>query len=162
MKRIVFLVTINLILALFQSSFFPQLFGVYYNVNLIFAFAYAFLASNKIKEALISILIGGLILDLLGFSIVGFTSLILTVLLYLAIFIRKYVFKSWVLQVVLVVLADYGYRLILKYPRVEITFDLFLGTVFTVLFTLLFYFLLKSNFYLNRATLDLKKGDYDS
>lgn len=105
MKRFFAILFINLLLVLLQLSFFGELFGVGFLPNLVLALAISLVLNDSNDMALLSGFLGGLLLDLLGFNIVGVSSLSITVLSGILILIRRSVSKSWIVNIAYVIFA---------------------------------------------------------
>ena len=114
MKRFFSLLIINIFLVLLQNSFFSEIFGVALNPNLIVGFAFALFFLDREDLYLMSGFLGGILLDLFGFSIVGLSALVITGILILFNYIRRYLFKGWVSNIVLVILGQILYVTLLS------------------------------------------------
>ena len=143
MRKTLYIIFINLILAVLQNAFFPELFGANFTPNLILAFGFSFLFINKEEEAGTSLLIGGLVLDLLSFNTVGLSSLSFLILLEISILIRKYLTKDLFMQVALIFATNAAYILVLSIKSHYFVnyFHIFLVSLFTCAISLIFYFL---------------------
>jgi len=114
MKRFISLLGINLVLVLLQYSFFRELFGANYNPNLVLALAFTLFFLDQEDLYLMSGFIGGIVLDLFGFSIVGLSALVITGTLILFHYIRRYLFRGWLSNIVLVILGQIVYVTLLS------------------------------------------------
>ena len=94
MKKALLLLFINLILVLLQISFFGELLPSVYVPNLILSFSFAILFADLSDASYMSAFIGGLMLDLLTFGIIGVSSLTFVGFLFLFSFVRRYVSKN--------------------------------------------------------------------
>ena len=101
-KGYVYLIFINTILALLQTSLFLELFGNNLNPNLILAFAFAFLVTDKTSLAFFSALSGGLILDSLSSTTPGLTTFVLVTLMGFSVLMRRLLLKNYASLLVLV------------------------------------------------------------
>ena len=143
MKKILYLIFINMILVLVQNSFFSELLDVTFNPNLVLAFGFAFLFSNQEEDGSFSLLIGGPFLDLLSFNMLGVSSLTFLVLYELSILIRKYVSKGFVIQLLLVFISSIVYILVssFNYPQFANYFGIVVVSALTTLISLFFHFI---------------------
>lgn len=105
-RKVLTITFINIILVLFQGSFLRELMGPELVPNLVLAFAYSLLFLGFEDISIMSIFIGGLFLDLFGFTIVGLSPLILTGGIILFRYIRKYLFRGFISNIVIVFLAE--------------------------------------------------------
>lgn len=140
MKKVLTIILLNILLVLIQTSFLRELLGDFIAPNLVISFAYALLFMNFEDTSLMSIFIGGLLLDLFGFSIVGLSPLILTGTLILFRYIKKYLFRGWLSNLVLIFLAEAVYsNVILGFS--QDFFSSWKVGISTLVFGLLFYFI---------------------
>ncbi len=95
MKKYIIIIATTLMLALLQLSFFSELLGNGLSPDLLLAFAFALLFLDLKEEAYFAGFIGGLFLDLLGFSIVGSSSVLYVCSLVLFSVIQRFVSKGW-------------------------------------------------------------------
>lgn len=114
MKRVIFLIFINIVLVLFQSSMFSELFGVASNPNLVLAFAFALYFLDLDDMGIISAFIGGIWLDLFGFSIVGISSVTMVGSLLFFIYVKRYLFRGFASNIVSVIVSQSVYLLFLN------------------------------------------------
>ena len=114
MKKVLILLIINIFLVLVQGSFLRELVAAVLMPNLVIAFAFAFFFADREYLALTSAFIGGLLLDLFGFSIIGFSSLIIIASLIFFKFVKQYLFRGWVANLILVFLTQILYANILS------------------------------------------------
>lgn len=112
MKKLIVLIFISLILGLMQVSFFPEIFGSKVVINWILAFSFGWLLVEAPVTALKSAFIGGLILDIALGSRMGLSSLLLTSGVYVAILVRKYLFKGVIPHLVVTFIASYIYAIL--------------------------------------------------
>lgn len=163
MKKILYLFLINLVLVLFQTSFFSEIFGINLNPNLILAFGFAFMFVNQEEEGRTSLLIGGILLDLLSFSTVGLSSLTMLVLFELSILVRKYLARGILTQLLVIFVSTILYSVTtgIKYPHLAEYAPLLWLSFFTTLFSLVFY-LIEDNLLrlFTRSELGLLKNPY--
>jgi len=154
MKNTLFLILFILILILIQLPFLSVVLPLIIVPNLIIALSFSFALYEKEELAYRAGLIGGVLFDLLTFNIVGETSLIITVCLFLFSLYRRYVSKSLVsgflgvlfANSVYLWFAEYGSSLNLRFYLVNGLVVFVLALVFRqVLNWLTFSF--KSNFY---------------
>lgn len=142
MRRYLHLFIVNLMLALLQTSFFAEFVGGGFNPNLVLAFAFGLLFVEKDSLSLISAFMGGLILDFLGFSPVGLSSLLFVLCLELVIFIRQHVFRGWILNFLSVYLTAIVFGLFSAFPKIILVDGEFVGGIFTLVASFIFYLLL--------------------
>ncbi|OGC51043.1 hypothetical protein A3A69_01880 [candidate division WWE3 bacterium RIFCSPLOWO2_01_FULL_37_15] len=135
-KIFLILLIINILLSLVQVSFVPVLFSNNIYLNLVLAFSFGFLALNKTKEAYISALIGGLIIDSLGVVAIGISSFVYCAGLYSAYFIHEKFIKRYAIFFSIIPVDVLYQLLILK--QIEA-----LNIILTFVSFLIFYFLLK-------------------
>ena len=141
MKKFLLIILIVFLSALFQTSFTLEFFGNAWNPNLILALAFSFIAVGKTENGLLSAFIGGLLLDFIGPTLPGVSSLVLTVLLSIGIWLRKY-FHSTILSLSLVTCASsFIYSAVLLFPEfTQVSKCLGVAmttTVFFLIFTLI-------------------------
>jgi hypothetical protein len=143
MKRFIILFALNIVLVLIQNSFLGELFGFSYSPNLVLALAYSLFFMDLNDLSLMSGFIGGLLLDLFGFSIVGLSALTITGTLVLFTYVKRYLFRGWTSNLVLVFLAQIVYINMLigagSLPRPVI-----ISGLSTLVFSLGFYLLVQS------------------
>lgn len=98
MRKYLILFIASLILVLIQTSFFLEIFGPKINPNIVYALGFAFLFANKKKYAYRTALISGIMLDLLSFNTVGFSSLFMLISFHISKYIQGKILKGiWVL-----------------------------------------------------------------
>lgn len=95
MKKYLTIVFTTLILALLQLSFFSELLGNGLAPDLLLAFCFALLFLGLKEEALFAGFVGGLFLDLLGFSIVGSSAVLYVASLVLYSVMERFVSRGW-------------------------------------------------------------------
>lgn len=140
MRKIILLIVVNIILVALQQSFIPEWIGLH--VNLVLAFAMSFFVMEKSKTALVSAFIGGLVLDLLGFGIVGKSSLVFVLVILIFDFVRDHAFNKWYFNLFFVFLSSLIYSFFAGLPKVLFSsYELF-SAVGTLLASLFFYYLL--------------------
>jgi rod shape-determining protein MreD len=127
-----FIVTIvNIILIFLQESFLVELFGVAFNPNLVIALGFSLVLVDEDDLALFSVLIGGLFLDLLSTGIIGLSSLVLVLLLYMAIQARKTIYRGVFTQLIFVVITAIIYKILANYPPIVYERTLFYSGIYT-------------------------------
>lgn len=143
MKKFLVITFVNILLVLLQSSFLRELVGPSNTPNLVLAFSFSLFFMDFEDMSLMSAFIGGLFLDFFGFSIVGLTPLIITGSLLLFTFVKRYLFRGWVSNVLLVFLAQ-----IIYLGMISGVFSLnppaLYSATSTLLLSLVFYFINKS------------------
>lgn len=93
--KIFLVILINIVFGVIQTSFFSGLVNNLFVPNLILILAFSLMYKDLNELSLMSAFVGGLILDLLGFNIIGLSSLAMVGSLYLFSIIRRHVSKSW-------------------------------------------------------------------
>ncbi|KKS21866.1 MAG: hypothetical protein UU80_C0018G0002 [candidate division WWE3 bacterium GW2011_GWA1_41_8] len=146
MKKYISLSFINIVLVLLQTSFLFEFFGSAANPNIVLAFSFSLLFLGRKEEALFSAFVGGLLLDLSGFTIPGLSPLIFLSSIYLGIFIRKYIFKNWSLQFVTVMLSTFLYKQFVGFSQNLFTIEAVTGLLLTAFAVFIFYLLNSSLF----------------
>lgn len=139
MRKFLILLIINIFLVLVQGSFLRELVGPALTPNLIIAFAFSLFFAEREDLALISAFMGGLLLDLLGFSIVGISPLLIIAGLIFYKFVKQYLFKGWFTNVALVFLTQIMYVNILSgfsQPKSELIYTGLSTLVFSILLLL--------------------------
>jgi len=143
MKKALLLLFINLILVLLQISFFGELLPSVYVPNLILSFSFAILFADLSDASYMSAFIGGLMLDLLTFGIIGVSSLTFVGFLFLFSFVRRYVSKNVLTNSLgVVVLQSIYVWFILGFKAIGIS-KLLISGVVTLLAVFMFQFILK-------------------
>lgn len=104
-KSLIIILITNIVLVLFQTSFFNILFGDY-SPNLIMAFAFAVVFTLKGEYKYLSGFIGGLFFDLLTFNIIGLTSVILILTMIMSYIIKKFFISRTYMNIVLVFISS--------------------------------------------------------
>ncbi|MBT6401785.1 hypothetical protein HN803_08290 [candidate division WWE3 bacterium] len=140
MKKNLTVTFINIILVLIQGSFLRELMGPEIAPNLVIAFAYSLLFMGFEDISLTSIFMGGLFLDLFGFNIVGLSPLVLTGSLILFKYVKKYLFRGWLSNIVIVFLAELIYSFVI-FGFSQGLFSTWRGALSTLIFSLIFYML---------------------
>lgn len=124
MRKYFIIFIINLIIIFLQESFLVELFGPFLNPNLIIGLGYAFLLSGDDDLALFSLLVGGIILDLLGTGIIGLSSLVLVLLMLISFQVRKTIFRGILNQIIFIVISVVIYKMLSSYPPLIYNFRL--------------------------------------
>lgn len=112
MKKKFFLFSIIFLLSLLQNSFFSQLFGVGMNPNFILLVSFALVLTEDEDNGLYTALIGGLLQDLSGFEIIGTVTFVNVLMTAILIFAKKYLFKNFVFQIILLYFLNFFHFLI--------------------------------------------------
>lgn len=154
MRKATVLIILNLILVIIQESFFLELFGPSLNISLILALAFGYFLSNQEKEALDSALFGGLVIDLVNPNIIGLSSLLFVVLLLIAGVIKRYFFKGFGFQLVVVVLSVCIYKLVISYPKIHFAQELVISGIMTFILSFMLHLLI------NKITHKFKSIEY--
>lgn len=135
-KKLFIILLLNIILSLVQVSFVPILFSHKLYINLVLALSFGFLAVNKTKDAYISALISGLIMDILGITTIGISAFIFCTGLYIAYFIHDKFLKKYSLFLFIIPVDIFYQLLVLR--QIEA------GNIFLTFISFgLFYFMLK-------------------
>jgi cell shape-determining protein MreD len=138
MKRFFVLLFVNLILALLQLSFFGKAFGSGSTPNLVLALAFALTLAGLGGAGKMSAFLGGLMLDLLGFNIIGISSIVLVGSMIMYDFVRKNVSRNLVMNAISVFLSTMIYDKLLG-SSVGI-----FGSIMTLVFCGIFYLLVEN------------------
>ena len=109
MKKFFILFFVNLVLVLLQLSFFGELFSGSFVPNLVLALAFALAFSELADFGKMSALAGGLLLDLLGFNIIGFSPTVIISCLIIYDLIRRNVSKNVILSSFVVIISSLVY-----------------------------------------------------
>ena len=131
-------------LGIVQISFFYRLFGRSLNPNLVAALAFALFFWGAYDKASFSALVGGVFLDLMGFGTVGLSFLILITCLLLAFYVKKYVFKGWVTQILSLFTTVVVYSVLMGFPNFYFDIKTVFSGLITVFMAFIFYGLLKN------------------
>ena len=115
MKRVLLLFVVNLVLVLIQTSLFLELFGARFNPNLVLAFALVLFAYNKTATALLSCLIGGVLIDLSGVGILGLTPFIFVILMLILSYARQHLFRSFILKIIASLVFPFVYSSVINF-----------------------------------------------
>jgi len=142
MRKYLFITIINLVIVLLQESFSWEFFGQAMNPNFIVAISFAFLMIDDHRGALFSAFIGGFWLDLVGVGIVGLSSFFLVLLLAIALWIKKSTVKAMWFQALLIIGATIIFKLVISYPELNYSWQLFLSGVLSSIISLGFYYIL--------------------
>jgi hypothetical protein len=129
MRKYFLIFIVNLILIFLQESFLSEIFGPFLNPSLVISLGYAFLLSEDDDLALFSLLVGGLILDLLGTGIIGLSSVVLVFLLLISFQVRKTIFRGVLTQIVFIIITTVIFKMISGYPPLVYNFKLILSGV---------------------------------
>ncbi len=138
MKKYVILSMINIVLVLFQLSFFPKLVGNALAPNLVLAFAFTFLLYGGLGFALFTAFFGGLLVDLLSFSHIGVSPLILCLLLMLTKIVRKHLIRNDSFFGAFVYLSFVLYAILVQFPKFEFGPGLLMNSLASTVVFLIF------------------------
>jgi cell shape-determining protein MreD len=142
MKKILILIVSNLILALMQLSFFPNLISV--QINLVLALSMAFFMIGSNKASIQSAFVGGLILDLFGIDVIGISPLVFILFIMIFNFVRNHTFNSWYFNLFLVFLASISYTNVMSLPIILFNKNVIIeGIGSTIVCGLFYLFLLR-------------------
>jgi hypothetical protein len=135
-------VLINIIFAVLQTSFFSYLLGTKMNIDIIASVCFALVLLNSDDMSYFSALVGGLFIDLLGTGLIGITSVLLTVYVYLYKWLNTFYMRNIISKVLFSIVYFYILKLIAL--RVFV-FDsqLLFSTILTVITGYILSFLLK-------------------
>ena len=138
-KRFLTVFIVIFVLSILQTSFLNELLGTIYNPNIVLALAFALLLADQFDLSMFAGLTGGFLIDLTGFGVIGTSSFSLVLLLLIAHLIRRYVFKSFMLQI----FVFFGLGLLLKLISFEKESGFWesnlVAVSITILVTLIFY-----------------------
>lgn len=156
--KIVLVVLINIIFSLIQTSFFSNLVGSVFVPNIVFIFAFSLMFWDLKKLSLMSAFVGGLFLDLLGFNIVGLSSLIMVGSLNLFFIVRRHFSKGWVVNLLFFSLSLVLYDYILG-NLVNIGLKEYTGFILAMVVIAVFFIMVIKRFlnYLHKIGIDLNK-----
>lgn len=129
-------------LVLFQTSFFPVFFEKGLNPVLVISLIFALFLLDRTKYALFSAFIGGVLLDILGFTLLGSSSLVFVLCIMATILIRKYVLKNAISQSILCISSVLIYSVFITYPNKLPIENVVYGSILTLLISYVFYYLL--------------------
>ncbi|MFA6981828.1 MAG: hypothetical protein WC243_02295 [Patescibacteria group bacterium] len=146
MKKVVTLFFIDLILILLQKSFFPVFFDYRYYIDLYLAFTMALFLEEKETEAFVSALVGGLLADVLGMGLVGVSSFVVTSLLLVLRFTKRFFYRNWPLRVAFALLVFYIYVAITNVENRWNVRHILISCLMTLAFTFFFRFLISRIF----------------
>ncbi|HSX39208.1 MAG TPA: hypothetical protein VLI92_01310 [Candidatus Saccharimonadales bacterium] len=160
MKKIGVLIFVNILLVILQNSFFNELFSAKFNPNLVMAFGFAFLLMNDEEVGLSSLLIGGLVYDLLTFVTVGFSSFLFLILFELCVIATHYFSKSLPFKFLLLFISATIYT----FFAVSNSFGSALVVAALTLLTSIIFYLLDANLlrYFSGTELGLMRQGYRS
>lgn len=144
MKKFLIIVFVNILLVLLQTAFLRELVGASATPNLVLAFSFSLFFMDLENLSLMSAFVGGLLLDLFGFSIVGLTPLVITGSLVLVTFVKRYLFRGWISNLLLVFLAQLIYLGVISGAFSLDSTALYSST--TTLFLSLAFYLINQNF----------------
>lgn len=144
MKKILLLLFINFILALFQSSFFFEIFGSISAPNLILAFSISLIALNRTNTSLQSAFVGGLLLDLFTFNVIGSSSVLIIALIYISLYIQNYLFRGLYISILSLFVSSILYNLFITFNFNQNVFQLIYGGILTCIFGLIFFYINKT------------------
>ncbi|MBP7927821.1 hypothetical protein KAZ57_01605 [Patescibacteria group bacterium] len=113
MKKFIFATLLGLLIALFQTSFLNELFGVYLNPNWLLSIVFAFLMVNRFNDALYLSIVFGFILDLFGVGPVGLSSFIFVCFVIVAKLFTTLVLKGITGLVILIPIVTIFYRVLI-------------------------------------------------
>ena len=143
MKKVILLIFINIVLALFQTAFFPTLFGKHFYINWVLLMGLAWFYVDAPVTAMKSVFIGGTILDVLTGSRPGLSPAIMTLGLYVLILIKKSLFKGFIPNVLLGALVAYIYILVVLQKGFVVNLSFFMASLATVALSFLTAWLFK-------------------
>ncbi|MBI2414240.1 hypothetical protein HYV31_00135 [candidate division WWE3 bacterium] len=144
MKNILILVFINLMLVLFQDSFLANLLTFDFVPTLLLALSFGFILSDKEDLSYKSAFIGGLLSDFLDFRIVGESSLILVVCLFLFSLFRRYVSKNIISNFVGVFVVNSIFLFLTASVSSISIYNYITNGILTFLTSVIFYFFIQS------------------
>lgn len=152
MRRFFIVFFVSLGLVLIQTSFLPVLLGPDISPSLYLALVMSLYVENKVKDAYFSALVGGLIVDLLSTHTVGMSPLILTALLLVLSFARKYIYRSWVIRVLLSLVVFSAYTVLINLENLNDMSQVFSLALSTLIISFIFRFVVGRIFDENRLS----------
>ena len=144
MRKYLLIFAILLILTLLQLSFFPALLGVKFAPNLVLAFCFALLLAGDFDLATFGGLVGGVLIDLLSFSVFGVSAVVFCATLVGAYAVRKYVFRGFFIFSLLSYFAYVVYTVALSAPNFYFRPEAFISAIGSFACFGLFLAILKS------------------
>jgi rod shape-determining protein MreD len=150
MKKVVILFFINLALVLLQQSFLSVLFDYRYFVNLYLAFVIALFVQEREEEALLSALVGGLITDLLTTGPIGLSSLLVSAMLLVLRFTKKFFYRNWLVRTLLALIVFYIYTVVTNFQTRENIEHILISCLITLGFSFIFKFMIDRIFHEKR------------
>ena len=144
MKKFLTIFFMNLVLVLLQLSFFGELFEGAFTPNLVLAFGFALTFGSLANSAKVSVLIGGLLLDLLGFNLVGHSSTVIIACMIMYDFIRRNVSKNVLLSAAAVFLSSLVYDKLLGMSPSLFFVQSQISALVTLAISGIFYFLINN------------------
>ena len=144
-KYIVISVSI-FVLALFQTSFLSVLFGAKYTPNLVLAFTLTLVLLGSLEFGTYAGFIGGLMLDLMGVSIFGFSALLNVVIVLTVFYTRKTFFKSNVSFSIYVLVSNFMYLFLVNLTRLGNPYLYILPSISTLISVLVFHIIVRNGY----------------
>lgn len=142
MKNLILIIFINILLVLFQESFFLEIFGSELNINFVLALGFSFFFANQESDALKSLLVGGLIIDLISTNIVGITSTIFILIMLIASFIKRNIFNGLGIQVLVLILSVVIYKFIMNFQNFSFSLNILTSGLLTFIVSFCLYLLI--------------------
>ena len=142
MKKIFFVFTVSLILVLIENSFNYEFFSRILNPSLILALSFAFVLVGDDKLALLTGLFGGLFTDFIGTGVIGLSSTIFVISIYVSIIIKTTLFKGKVFQLVLITICTLLYKFIFNMANFNFSISYLVGAALTMLCSSVFFYVI--------------------
>jgi len=142
MRSFLVLFFLNIVLALFQTTLFPEILNTVYVPNFVLALCFSFFMMERTNLALKSAYIGGLMLDFLMYTIPGLSALYLVLVILVLVFVRKFVFGGIISSGLLLFLSAFLYHFVVNLPDIILDPRMFIGAFFTFALSQLFYLFL--------------------
>lgn len=142
-KNFLFLLLINLILGLLQVNVFPEIVGNFLYVNFIFSLGFALLLLDRTQDAYMSILLGGLIVDLLGVDIIGLSTFVMMLLLVLTFYISRFFFRGRAFKMLLIFTSNVIFNFFVLQPHFSFNGQLFVSGTLNLIVVFITYLVLQ-------------------
>lgn len=141
MKKTILLIFIMFALAIFQNTFFLELFESVKNPNLVLAFCFSLVILKRRNAALHSAFVGGLFLDLFGPGIIGLSSVLFLGFIFVAIFVQNYVAGNIFVVLVMLYVFAVIYPGLVSFSLIPKAGTVLVGGVITLVMCIVFYIL---------------------
>jgi cell shape-determining protein MreD len=142
-KTVLLVTVFCLALVLVQTSFFYVFFGINLNPNLLWALVFALYLANKSDYCYVTSITGGVIIDMLGASIIGYFSVLSVFFVLSAGYIKKYFFRSLITQFLLFYVMSLLFEFVYKSPQFVFKPYAFIQSLITTVFMIVFYLIIQ-------------------